>query len=441
MSRMKTMNVQIVLWTLLLVFAPVTVQAQEEAPPPTPTPAAVTKRSQAQQEISKKEQEIAELNRKIRELQGQHDDTAAQAEAIQHQVELLTQQLDKARLELRQTQLTIDEVQGQQHETKEKIRGLEEEIVGKREQLKALVRTLYEHEQQSLIRVFFDTLSLSEVLATQAAYQELQEKTNEMLSSMRHEIAQLKSEQEKLVQHEEDLSQLAGLLSAQKADISAKQQEQEAFYQVKKTEQASYEHLIKEAQEARKEIEQQIFTLQGAEDIEVPLTSAFDMARYASSLTGVRASLLLGVLKVESNLGQNTGSGVFPDDMHPASREAFVRITSKLGLDLHKAPIARRPSSGQGWGGAVGPAQIMPATWETIEGRLEALMKKSPVNPYELTDAFVATALFLADREAADKAKEREAVGRYIAGSNWEYYGWYIDRVMAVAKEYENGGV
>jgi len=165
------------------------------------------------------------------------------------------------------------------------------------------------------------------------------------------------------------------------------------------------------------------------------------MAKFAGSVTGVRPALIMAVLKVETNVGTNLGSGVFPDDMHPGSRDAFLRITKKLGLDPQKAPISRRPRSMKGWGGAMGPAQVLPATWESIEGRIEQLMKKKPVNPYELSDAFVATAVFLADRGAANKANEYEAVNRYIAGPNWQYYTWYGDKVLAVAKEYEQQGL
>ena len=89
----------------------------------------------------------------------------------------------------------------------------------------------------------------------------------------------------------------------------------------------------------------------------------------------------------------------------------------------------------------MGPGQFMPQTWETIESRVSALVGKPLANPYDLTDAFVATSIFLADRGATDPAKEYEAVNRYLAGPNWQRFTWYGDRVMAVAKEYEKMGL
>ncbi|MEX0650252.1 MAG: hypothetical protein WD200_04570 [Candidatus Andersenbacteria bacterium] len=414
--------------------------AQEESPTPTPTVDKVDELTKTQQEIAAKQAEIAEIDKQIQNLAGKRDQTAAEAEIIASRVKQLEGELAKAQLELKQTTLTIQKVQTEQLTAKEQVGLLQQEIELKRDQLRSLLRALYQQEQDSFIRIFFDSSSLSEVLSVRAAYAELQERTITVIKEMHVQEEELTAQQQQLEQQEQDLGQLADLLSAQKSEVANKEAEQEKFLAAKKEEQAAYEQKIKEAQDARKEIEEHVFTLKDA-GVKVTLENAFDMARYASKLTGVRASLLLGVLKVESNVGNNLGSGVYPDDMHPGSREAFVRITDKLGLDRKTAQISARPKSLKGWGGAMGPAQIMPATWEAIEPRLEQLTGKSPVNPYELTDAFVATAIFLADRGAARPEGEREAVGRYIAGPNWQYYSWYIDRVMAVADEYAKEGI
>lgn len=394
-------------------------------------------------EITSKEQEIADINEKIKALRQQRDTTAEQAAQIANQVAELQAQLQKTQLQLQQTTLTIKKVQSQQEETTTTITTLQQEIESERQQLKNLIRQLYQKEQESYIRIFFDSFSLSEVLAERALYEELQQRANASIKALKQKEADLNQKQQDLDQQAQDLGQLEDMLAQQKQEAAAQKSAQDQFLQAKKEQQAAFENRIKEAEQAREEIKQQIFRIQGSGDkqVEVSLNNAYDMARHAHKLTGVPPALLLAVLKVESNVGNNIGNGRFPDDMHPQSRDAFIRITAKLGLDPATAQISRRPASGKGWGGAMGAAQIMPATWEGIEPRLEQLLGKSPVNPYELTDAFVATAIFLADRGAADPARTRETVGRYIAGPNWQYYGWYIDKVMAVAREYEQDGV
>lgn len=88
----------------------------------------------------------------------------------------------------------------------------------------------------------------------------------------------------------------------------------------------------------------------------------------------------------------------------------------------------------------MGPGQIMPGTWERVEPTVARLMGKNTPSPFELSDAFVATAAILQGAGAAS-GNEVEAVNRYFAGPNWQRFTWYGDRVLAVAKEYEARGL
>lgn len=396
--------------------------------------------AQVGEQIKSKEADIAELNRQINELKGQRDDVATEAELIDQQLKKLTQELTKAELELKRTQLNIQTVNTESQNTAEKIEELKQTIETKRQHLRALFRLLYEKEQESFVSIFLRSASLSEVLAERSAYADVQTQTVALVNELQEIVGELAKQQADLEQQQADLSQLSRILAAQKSEITERRAAQNKFLAAKRAEQASFENLIADARQAREEIERDIFELKGA-GVKLSLTAASDMAKLASQLTGVRAAVLMAVLKVESNLGNNLGGGTFPDDMHPLSREPFLRITAKLGLDPHTAPISARPKSFQGWGGAMGPAQIMPQTWEGIESRVSSLLGKAAANPYELTDAFVGTAVLLADRGAADPVHEFEAVNRYIAGPNWQRFTWYGDRVFAVAKEYEKQGL
>lgn len=422
--------------------------AQEESPTPPPAEgvtdeqideaAAQLKKNQA--ELSAKKQEIADLDKKIKELGAARETTKVQADIINHQLSLLTSRLKQAHLELQQTQLNLRVVTKEKAATETDIGKLRAAVQEKRQHLKTVLRLLYDHEQQSLIRIFFMEGSLSDVFAARDAYEHVQDQHITLMQELKSQEEELQRQQTQLEEQQQDLGQLEALLAEQRQNLTAQQSEQQVFLQAKRAEQIKYDQRLAEARQARQEIEQDVFTLKNA-GVNIKLTEAKDMARYAEKLTGVRAALLLGVLKVETNLGTNLGSGVFPDDMHPASREAFLRVTARLGLDPKVAPISARPRSYQGWGGAMGPGQFMPDTWEKIEPRVAELTRKSIPNPYELADAFVATAIFLADRGAGARGGEFEAVNRYLAGPNWERFTWYGDRVLAVAAEYEKEGL
>lgn len=393
-----------------------------------------------QEAIAAKQDEIAKLEKKIAELKGKRDSTAAQAELIASQIAALTRQLEKEELQLKRTQLTIKNVSKKEQQTKVTIEDLQQDITSKRQELGNMMRQLYEREQQSIVTIFLSSLSLSDVLSERAAYTELHDRTIKVIADMHDQEAALVKQQEELEAQQQDLGQLQQLLQIQQADLATQKKQQRQFLEAKREQQLAYESSLAEAKAARDEIQKQVFTLKNA-GVSLSLNNAIDMAKLAGKLTGVRPALLLGVLKVESNIGSNIGGGKFPDDMLPSSRDAFLRITKKLGLDPYTAPISARPRSYQGWGGAMGPAQVMPQTWEGIEGRIGQLLKKEQPSPYELTDAFVATAIFLADRGAASPAGEYEAVNRYLAGPNWQRFTWYGDRVLAVAKEYAKQGL
>lgn len=423
---MKKIGFGLALCVLLLQGSGVT-WAQEKTEP-TPTTA-----SPSTELISDKEAEIKALDEKIKTLRTSSATTAAEAELIAKQIERLKAQLDKAHLELNETTSALTDMKAEQSKTEAKVASLTTAQEERQKELYELVRRLYQSEQTSWLTMWMSSGSLSSMLAERSVYEELQQRTLATLQKLQTESEELKQHQAALNEQQQQLHSAQVILAAQQAEVAEQKAEQNSFLQRKRTEQASYEQSLRAAEAARAEIEAHVFTLKSAK-VSVSLNSANDMARYASKLTGVRPALLLAVLKTESGVGSNIGSGTYLEDMPPSQREAFVRITKTLSLDPATTPISRGTS--YGWGGAMGPGQFMPTTWEGIEGRLTTLVGHTP-NPYDLADAFVATALFLADRGATKPEGEYEAVNRYIAGPNWQRFSWYGDRVLAVAKEYE----
>lgn len=394
---------------------------------------------QNQQELTAKEQELNELEQKIEELKNKQRTATNQAELAAEQVAKVSRQLQTAELQLERTLLTLSLNQEESRKIAEQVQELRQQIADSRAQLRATIRSLYQHDQVSLIDLLLSSDNLGTVLSEQRTYHELQKRTIQLIQDLHLSQQQLEQRQQELAERQKELDKLRGLQARQQGELSLQRQEKGKFLQLKQDQQAEYQYLVTEALAARREIEQQIFTLQGL-GLQLALNDVFDAARYASALTGVRPSLLLAIIKVETNVGQWLGSGTFPDDMHPASRDAFLRLTDKLGRDPFNTPISRRPTSYQGWGGAIGPGQFLPDTWERLEPRLSALMNKQP-DPFTLPDALVGIGIMMADRGATDPTKELEAVCRFLAGPNWQYHTWYGNRVLAVAQEYAKEGL
>lgn len=400
----------------------------------------LNKLKKIQEQLGNKENELTTLDSKINELSSQHQTVTNQAELAADQLARLSKQLQTSELQLEQTLLSISVVQTDIIQTATDISLVRKDIASHRELLRKTMRSLYQYNNASLINIILNTDNLSTILNEQNQYQILQDKIIKLVNNLHQKQAKLTVQKEQLLKHKDKQEQLRKLQINQQGDLSNQRAAKKDFLTLKQQAKASYQNKITEAKQARAEIKQQIFKLKSV-DLEISIDDAFSAARFASNLTGVRPALLLAVLKVETNVGEWVGSGKFPDDMHPGSRDAFIRLTAKLDLDPYKTPISRRPASYRGWGGAMGPGQFMPATWERIEARVATLMKKLQPNPYELLDALVGTSIMLADRGATNRQKEFEAVNRYLAGPNWLYHTWYGKRVLAVAKEYEAEGL
>lgn len=204
----------------------------------------------------------------------------------------------------------------------------------------------------------------------------------------------------------------------------------------------------------------QLYDLQSlGQKIEVD--DAFSAAKLIGARIGVRPAFLLGILKVESDLGKNTGSGNWENDMYGcymrlseiySSREAyyikrantekdaFFSIVNRLNLDPMSVKVSREPT--YGCGGAMGPAQFIPSTWLAYESRVSGVLGHYPPDPWNLTDAMTAMAVKVSDIPGViggNRDSEYEAAGRYLGGTNWKTKGlsFYPQKVMLFAELYE----
>jgi membrane-bound lytic murein transglycosylase B len=94
---------------------------------------------------------------------------------------------------------------------------------------------------------------------------------------------------------------------------------------------------------------------------------------------------------------------------------------------------------GGGYGGAMGPAQFIPSTWQLVKGRVASMLGISIANPWEPRDAFMASAIYLDDLGAGtgQYTDERNAACRYYSGracdSKKPANSFYGDSVSSIA--------
>ena len=88
----------------------------------------------------------------------------------------------------------------------------------------------------------------------------------------------------------------------------------------------------------------------------------------------------------------------------------------------------------------MGPAQFIPSTWMGYKDRITDIVG-SLANPWNIRDAFLASAIKLADAGAASRAYQKEfnAAMRYFSGGRWTHEEEHIygEPVMNRAAQYQ----
>jgi membrane-bound lytic murein transglycosylase B len=85
----------------------------------------------------------------------------------------------------------------------------------------------------------------------------------------------------------------------------------------------------------------------------------------------------------------------------------------------------------------MGPAQFIPSTWIKYKERVKQITGSA--DPWNIKDAFVAAALYLADFGATKRTYDAEwkAAMIYFSGTTNRAYSFYGNSVMAIASRYE----
>ncbi len=195
--------------------------------------------------------------------------------------------------------------------------------------------------------------------------------------------------------------------------------------------------------EAKKaEIEKKLIQLVGlAEGVQAPsFGDALNIATSIGNAVGVRPAFLLAIISQESAIGKNvgqcyvtntnTGAGVYSNGkpvsriIHPTrDLPILLSIINSTGRTLAKTPVscwipdcvssyagtyyhckasvgsdgsvscARAGYIAYGFGGAMGPAQFIPSTWNIYNDKVKSQTGSSIADPWNIKDSFTAAAL------------------------------------------------
>jgi membrane-bound lytic murein transglycosylase B len=406
----------------------------------------------SQEEKAQLEAELKQLEEKIIQYEKDITKTQEEKETLSKQISILKSKIQKLNLEIQQSNLMIKDITYQIKDTESSIDKTALKISDIKENLANLLREIYIEDQKSLIEILLSEPSISNFFNNLVALNAINLKTQNLFQEMKTQKAYLEGQKQSLEAEKEDLQRMLSIQILQKQSVESSHKAQEKLLAETKGKESLYQKLLQETQKRAAEIRARIFELAAVPKAPT-FGEAYEIAKYVSSITGVRPALLLAVLTQESNLGKNVGQCNCPtckypnlklDDVMKKDRdlEPFLEICRELGRDPYTTPVScpmYMNGKKVGYGGAMGPAQFLPSTWLLYKDKIEAITGRKPADPWNIRDAFLAAGLYLKEYGASSKNPNDEwrAAMIYFSGSTNKKYRFYGDSVLSIASRYE----
>ena len=379
-------------------------------------------RAQLESELSSLEKEI-----KAQEaiLAGQKNKSAS----LQRDIALLQAKINAAKSNIQKKDLQIKKIGSEIKNKNETINTLNQDIESGKDSLAQLIKKTNEMDYVTFAHAVLSSESISDFYGDINSYSSLKKSVQDSVNEDRGVKVATETVKKELENKQVQEIDAKKAIEQEKQKVEVSEKDQKTLLNISKNQEAEYAKVLADRQAKAAGIRAKLFELRGQGAI--PFGQAYEFAKAAGKSRGVRPAYILAILKQESNLGANVGTCNRPGDTRtwkdimpgPTSgswrddQSAFLRITKKLGINPDGQPLSCPLASG-GWGGAMGPSQFIPATWESYENRIAAAMGVSVANPWNPAHAVTATALYVKDLGAAAQTytAEREAACKYYSG-------------------------
>ena len=388
--------------------------------------------------------ELGNIEAELADLLNKQTEQQKNTGTLTGDVKYLNAQINALKTKVKARALVIAQLKVSIKEKSKKIEGLSEKIENQYESLGQLIRNTNDFDNENLVHLLLSDANLSDFYGDLESYSSLKQAIKVSVDEIKGIKTDTETEKKDLEKKQNAETDAKVELEASQKKVAQTEAEKKKLLSLSKNKEAEYKKLAAEKKAKADKIRSALFSLRDSKAI--PFGTALEYARQAEKATGVRPAFVLAILTQETNLGANVGTCNRATDPETKSWRVimkpdrdippFERITTALGISPEGLPLSC-PWKG-GWGGAMGPSQFIPSTWELYAKKIAAALSISGMpNPWEPKHAFFASSIYLGELGADNGGftAERTAALKYYAGGNWnkKANAFYGDGVMKKA--------
>lgn len=385
------------------------------------------------------EQNLKDLEAQIAALTQNIDQTKKQGTSLKNDIAVLTQKISQSKLKIQAHNTAIARLSQNISEKNRTITVLDDKADRQKDSLAQIMRKMRYLEQYSLLDFGLQSDSLSTFFSDADSFSTVNRALNQSFQDIRSTRSDIEEVKEELLDAKDEETQKKLAQESEKKLVETNQKQKNSLLTITKNQETEYKKVLADREKEAAKIRARLFDLRDVAAIS--FGQAYDFALAASKSTGVRPALILAILMQESSLGINVGAcyvrdydtgagvGIKSGDVKQRTMSPtrdippFKTITSRLGRDPQKTPVscwiaAYSGGSPSGWGGAMGPSQFIPSTWQLFESRITSSTGASVADPWNPYHAITATAMYLSDLGAVsgNEVSERNAACKYYSG-------------------------
>lgn len=358
----------------------------------------------------------------VREYQGKAKTLNSEIGTIDSKIKSLNSQISK-------NSVMIKDLGMQVEKTKSSISETDMQIDSLKSRMQDILQMIYVADQKSPVEIFLAGETLMDAFDEYVALREFSLQNEDLVGDSLKLKDYLESQKIKLGTQKEKLTDTVSEQEVQKKQTATLKDQKKVVLQETKGQEALYKTYKAQADAAASKIRAQIFKLAGISGVSSApdFGQAIEIAKMVGAKVGIRPAFILGILAQETRIGKVLGGCYVKDPsgsgtMRPTQVPSFIKICTDAGLDYTKMPVScPAPSIGCTYGGAMGPAQFIPTTWDLFKNQVASYTGR-PANPWNVEDSFYACGLFLQDAGAnASGYGEQKAAARYFGTGIYGY--------------------